>query len=381
MTSQLVKIESVNAGPAGSPVGGSPEANISRFVQQWLEEHGIKAVRHAFLPGRFNVSACVPGSGSGRLLFDAHTDTVPVEGMLGDPFSGEIRDGCVYGRGACDDKGSLAAAMCALAGLVADGVQPPFTVELLASGDEEGGFRGIRHWVAQGGQADAAIVGEASELALIGASKGALRLKVRTRGRAAHTAVPEAGVNAIIHMAHLINSIEKRLKPVLEARCHPLLGSPKVSVSMIAGGRRANIIPDWCELHIDRRLLPSETRESVLAEFDALFAELEGEDATIHIERTEPYSFVPAAECPLDHPLVQTVAAALEAENLATGVCGVPYTTHASVLAEVGIPCITLGPGNIEQAHSPDEWVSINQLERAVRIYRHIFETFGGNHG
>jgi acetylornithine deacetylase len=285
----------------------------------------------------------------------------------------------VYGRGACDDKGTLAAAMVALADMVADGVRPAATIELLASGDEEGGFRGIRDWVAQDGRADGAIVGEASELHLIVASKGALRCKVRTHGRSVHTSVPELGVNAVAHMARVICALEDRLKPQLLTREHPLLGTPRLTVSMIHGGRRANIVPDECEIDLDRRVLPGETRESVLAELDGVLAGLLAEEPALRVTREAPYSFVPAPECPLGDPLLITAAAALEAEGLSGEPQGVPYTTHASVLAEAGIPCITLGPGSIDQAHSPDEWVEVSQLEAAVRLYRRIFEAFGAD--
>jgi len=377
LTSRMVRIESINPGPAGDDVPGRREADISAFVREWLQEHGLPAERREFFPGRFNVLATVPGAGPRRLLLDAHTDTVPVEGMAGDPLSGDIRDGRVYGRGAVDDKGTLAAMMCALAGLVADGLTPPATIELLASGDEEGGFRGIRDWVEQDGRADGALVGEASELGLIAAAKGAVRLKIRTHGKAVHASVPELGVNAVTAMARVICGIEDRLKPRLAARQHPLLGSPRLTVAIIRGGWRGNIVPDLCEIDLDRRLLPEETRESALAELDALLDELRAEHPDLNVERCEPYSHVIAPECPLDDPLLLTAAEALRREGLPAEPRGVPYTTHASVLAEAGIPCITLGPGSIDQAHSPDEWVEVSQLKTAVRLYRCIFETFG----
>ena len=381
LTSDMVRIDSINPGPAGEAVPGPREADISRFVLDWLRDRGLQAERREFLPGRLNVIAVVPGAGPRRLLMDAHTDTVPVEAMEIEPLSGEVRDGKVFGRGACDDKGTLAAMMVALASLVEEGVTPPATVELLASGDEEGGFRGICDWVAQGGRADGAVVGEASELRLIAAAKGALRCKVRTHGKAVHTSVPELGVNAVVHMARVICAIEDRLKPRLAAREHPLLGTPRLTVAMVHGGRRANIVPDECEIDLDRRVLPGETRESVLAEIDATLAEVAAADPAVRVERAEPYSFVVAPECPLDDPLLLTAARALEAEGLSGEPHGVPYTTHASVLAEAGIPCITIGPGSIDQAHSPNEWVEISQLEAAVRIYRRIFETFGSTDG
>jgi len=377
LTSALVRIESINPGPAGDDIAGSREVNISRFVHEWLTSRGVRAERREFLPGRFNVIATVPGSGPRRLLMDAHTDTVPVEGMEGDPFSGEIRDGRVWGRGACDDKGTLASAMWAVASLARDGVTPPATIELLASADEEGGFRGIRDWVAQGPKADAAIIGEASELKLITASRGAVRFKIRTLGKAVHTCSPEHGINAINHMARVVTAIEQQVKPRMLQRTHPLLDGPRVSVSMISGGRRANIVPDECIIDIDRRMLPDETPESALAEFDEAFAELSAADETMRIIRDEPYGHVPAAECPAGHELVLASSAALAAEGLPTAIHGVPYTTHASVTAEAGIPSITIGPGSIAQAHSPVEWVDVQQVEAAARVYRRIFETFG----
>ena len=377
LASALIRIESINPGPAGDDVPGPRERDVSRYIRDWLTARGIEAERREFLPGRFNVIASVAGSGQRRLLVDAHSDTIPAERMDIEPFSGEIRDGRVWGRGACDDKGTLAAMMSAFASLVEDGVTPPATVELLASGDEEGGFRGIRDWVAQGGQADGAIVGEASELGLITASRGAARFKVRTTGKAVHTCSPEKGINAITHMARVLAGIEDDLKPKMLERTHALLGGPRITPSMINGGRRANIVPDECIIDIDRRVLPCETRESVLAEFDAMLERVAATDSTMTVERLEAYSFVPAAECSAGDPLVAAASSALASESLPTEILGVPYTTHASVTAEAGIPTITVGPGSIEQAHSPIEFVDIGQLEAATRIYRRIFESYG----
>ncbi len=373
----MIRIDSTNPGPAGTDVPGPREARISAFVNEWLEDHGIWAERREFAPGRFNVIATVPGSGSRRLLIDAHMDTVPVEAMEIDPFSGEIRDGRIYGRGACDDKGSLGAAMWALVSLAESGHRPPATIELLASGDEEGGFGGIKDWVAQGGQADAAIIGEATELRLVTASRGALRFKVRTKGKAAHTCTPEMGVNAITHMCRVITAIEEEVKPRLFSREHPLLGSPRITVSMIHGGRRANIVPDECEIDIDRRVLPDETRESALAEFDEMLNTLRSADESLEVERAEPYGFQPAAECPADSAIARVAAEAIAAESLPTEPHGVPYTTHASVVAAAGVPTISIGPGSIEQAHSTVEWIEIAQVKAAARIYQRICETFG----
>ena len=377
----MVRINSVNAGPAGADVPGPWEAEISTFVYRWLQDRGIWAERREFAPGRFNVIAAIPGSGDRRLLIDAHMDTVPVEAMEIEPFSGAIMEGKVYGRGACDDKGSLGAAMWALASLAESGTKPPATIELLASGDEEGGFRGIKDWVARGGRADAAIVGEATELQFVAASKGALRFKVRTTGKAVHTCTPEKGVNAITHMCRVVATIEEALKPKLFAREHPLLGSPRITVSMIGGGRRANIVPDACEIDIDRRVLPDETKESAAAEFDEMLDALRAEDPALVVERAEPYGFQPAAECSTESAVAKVTAAAIAAEGLPSEPHGVPYTTHASVVAAAGIPTVSIGPGSIDQAHSPVEWVEVEHVEAAARIYRRIFETFGQEDG
>jgi acetylornithine deacetylase len=380
LAADMVRINSVNPGPAGADVPGPREAEISLFVEAWLRERGLEVERREFAPGRFNVIATVRGSGPRRLLIDAHMDTVPVERMEIDPFSGEIRDGKLYGRGACDNKGTLAAAMWALASLAESG-PPQATVQLLASGDEEGTFGGIRDWVASGERADAAIVGEATELLLVTASRGALRLKIKTLGKAVHTCTPELGVNAITHMCRVVTAIETDLKPRLFAREHPLLGSPRVTVSMIQGGRRANIVPDECEIDIDRRMLPDETEASALAELDELLARLSADDETLGVEREAPYGFVPASECPPEAPVARAVGKAVAAEGLDATPTGVPYTTHASVLAAAGIPTVMLGPGSIAQAHSTNEWVEVAQIEAAARIYQRACEAFGGEDG
>jgi len=376
LTADMVRINSVNPGPAGADAPSPREAEISAFVEGWLRERGIETERREFAPGRFNVVATAHGSGNRRLLIDAHMDTVPTEKMEIEPCSGEVREGRLYGRGACDNKGALAAAMWALSEL-AEGPSPCATVQLLASGDEEGSFGGIHDWVASGPGADAAVVGEATELRLVTASRGALRLKIRALGKAVHTCTPELGVNAITHMCRVITAIEAELKPRLFAREHPLLGSPRITVSMIQGGRRANIVPDECEIDIDRRVLPDETEQSALAELDELLDQLRRRDNTLQAQRLPPYAFVPASECSADAPIAQAVRGALEGEGLPAEPAGVPYTTHASVLAAAGIPTVMLGPGSIEQAHGPNEWIELAQIEGAARIYRQTFEAFG----
>ena len=361
----LVRINSVN--PAYGD-GGS-EANVLPFLRDFFRRHGMETSEQEVFPGRANLVAMLPGRTARRIVLEAHTDTVSIRGMTIPPFDPVLSGGRLYGRGAVDDKAGLAAMMHALASIRAGGIVPECGVWLAAVVDEEFSYRGVVR-LCEGLEAEAAIVAEPTELRVVRASKGVLRLRIATRGRAAHSAKPHLGNNAVTHMARLVLALEaENLR--LAAAPHPLLGPATVSVGVIQGGVQVNSVPDACQIEIDRRLLPGERAGDVVAGFDALLQRLRAENPGFDAWIEKPPLLVDEAlDTPEDAPVVRCAQAVLAGMGGEAGAAGVPFGSDASKLSRAGIPTIVFGPGSIDQAHSVDEWVEIAQVERAARFYR-----------
>jgi acetylornithine deacetylase len=366
LLSELIGIESVN--PA-YPGGSRGEAAVADFVEQRCRRLGLDVERRPVLPGRDNVVATLrPMGARRRLILEAHMDTVGLGGAGERALRPEVRDGRVHGRGACDTKGSLAAMLAAVELLLERRREHATEVVLLATVDEEHNFRGVLSYAQSGATAEAAIVGEPTGLRVVVATKGCVRCRISTRGRAAHSSEPERGDNAIVRMAAVLAVLEE-LKAALRARSHPMVGSPTLSVGRIWGGTGVNIVPDRCTIEIDRRTIPGESPEAALAELDAALGRLDDTDASM-IERDDPFVVDWALDTPRDAAVVRAATAACRDVLGSAEVVGVPYGTDASKLSALaGIPSVVFGPGSIAQAHTDDEFVPIAELEQAVQVY------------
>ncbi len=371
LLADLVAINSTNA----SMPDGAGEAEIARFVADFGERLGAEVKLDQALPGRPNVSVRLPSTQSApnerpqRLLFDVHLDTVPLAPMP-DALSPIMRDGRMWGRGACDTKASLAGVLTALQRLAAQGGERRREVLLLGTVDEEFRKRGVRHAMAHGLTADAAIVGEPTNLRPVVAHKGAVRWRTTTVGKAAHTSRPENGNNAILQMVDVLRVIREQIEPGLAAKTHPLLTPPTLTVGRIEGGVGVNVVPERCWAEFDRRTLPSEDPDEILAEIDATMRDLMAARPDVRVERDPPFLSERGLETPVDAPVVRAAQRACRrvlGANADVSPSGVPYGTDATALA--GIPAVVLGPGDIAQAHSADEWVEVAQVEAAVEIY------------
>jgi acetylornithine deacetylase len=361
---ELVAINSVNP----SYEDGVPEADVAVYVERYFADHAIETFRQELLPGRFNVIARLPGrQRDRRVLLEAHMDTVSVCGMTIPPFDPVIRDGHLHGRGACDTKAGLAAMMHAMASINAEGVMPPCEIWLAAVVDEEYSFQGVVR-LCQDLHANAAIVAEPTEMRLVTASKGVLRWRMRTRGKAAHSAKPHLGVNAISRMAAVIQALDQQTK-TLAARTHPLLGPATLNIGQIHGGEQINIVPDLCEIAIDRRLIPGEDPEKIWAGYAQLAAHLSAE-----IDRPL------LADAPLETDSASDVVHVAQRVLVALGrpvaPVGVPFGSDASKLARQGVPSIIFGPGSIDRAHSAIEYVECDQVLEAASFFRHFILEF-----
>ena len=374
LLADLVAINSTNA----SMPDGAGEAEIARFVADFGERLGAEVTREEALPSRPNVFVSLPATrltsdeAPQPLLFDVHLDTVPLAPMP-DALSPTIRDGRIWGRGTCDTKGSLAAALSALQRLAAEGGERQREVLLLGTVDEEFRKRGVRDAMAQGLTADAAIVGEPTNLRPVVAHKGAVRWRTTTIGKAAHTSRPENGNNAIVQMMEVLRMIREQIEPGLAAQTHPLLTPPTLTVGRIEGGVGVNVVPERCWAEFDRRTLPGEDPDQILAEIDAAMRDLMAARPSVRVERDPPFLSERGLETPVDAPVVRAAQRACRkvlGADAPVSPAGVPYGTDATALA--GIASVVLGPGDIAQAHSADEWVEVAQVEAAVEIYYEV---------
>jgi acetylornithine deacetylase ArgE len=362
----LVAIPSVN--PMGRDLRGPEfgEARVAEYVLDFFQKHAVATQRQIVCPGRENILAHVPGARSDiSILLETHMDTVRADGMVIEPFDPVQKDGKLYGRGACDAKASLAAMMVAVAEAAQRGAG--VDVWLCAAVDEEFTFGGAAHLVASGFRADYVVVGEPTKLQVVTAHKGTVRWTVTTSGKAAHAATPWEGENAIYKMAAVVQALHRYAKLVQDQPGHPRLGPRTLNVGTIEGGRTVNTVPDWCQIRVDRRVLPGEALGEVSA---SLGQYLSDEGLAEQVEITEILRD-PPMELPDDSAWAQAVVAA--AQDIApTSTCAVHYGTDASKFAEAGMPAVVLGPGDIAQAHTSEEWVELEQVETARRIFRRL---------
>jgi acetylornithine deacetylase len=357
----LVRIPSVNPDDApGTPHTG--EAELAGFLAGWLEALGAEVELEDVLPQRPNLIArFAPRDGRPRILLGPHLDTVGVGGMTIDPFGAEIRDGRLWGRGACDTKGPMAAMLWGLheqrhrlAGL-------PVAVDFVAFMGEESGQWGSRDFVEKhAADYQFGIAGEPTSMQVVNLSKGSLRAVLRATGRAAHSSQPERGDNAILKLTRALDVLDHHLGRALAGFTHPTLGRSTLNVGVIRGGSRPNIVPDWAEAEIDIRLTPD---LAAAGGARALLGELL-ENHALPVELAEWRENPPMAT-PDDHPMVR----ALLAVDPATALAGAPWFSDAAHLSAGGVPSVCLGPGSIDQAHTADEFIDLDDLARGARFF------------
>jgi acetylornithine deacetylase len=372
----LVCIGSVN--PMGRSISGPTvgEERLTAWLEAFLLRIGARCRRQPVAPGRDNLVAQLSWPGAGRaVLLEAHQDTVPIDGMTIPPFDAEVRDGRLYGRGACDVKGGMAAILAAMERLAIEKPRGAASIVAAFTVDEESGFMGVRRLAGNlPVGVSFAVVAEPTGLEVVVAHKGLVRWRVRTRGRSCHSARPSDGVNAIYRMAPVLAALEEYAGSLSAGPSHPLLGSPTLSIGVIRGGTSVNTVPGSCEIEIDRRLLPGE--DPALA-VDHCRRYLAGRLPDADMEVEPAWITDAALDTPTDSAAVQTVLAAVRKVRGRAEPVGVPYGTDASKLAEAGLPSIVLGPGDIAQAHTVDEWIDVAELERAVEVYVELVKLAG----
>jgi acetylornithine deacetylase len=364
----------------GRPLTGSIyfEARLSDYLVDFFRNLGVEHVRIEVAPGRANVLARVPGRGTGpRILLDAHQDTVPVDGMTIDPFKPVVDGDRLYGRGACDVKGGMAAMLAAFARLAAGEQRPAGDVIMSCTCDEEATTLGVQHLVA-GWQSpapagewwrqrpDLAIAAEPTNLDVVVAHRGASRWKIHTHGRACHSSEPSNGESAIYKMAPILAALEEYASLVGQrAKSHPLCGHATLSVGRIDGGVSVNTVPDACSIEIDRRVLPGEDGWEAIRDVEQFLRERTNVEFTFGEPWLVGMALSDATNGPLSDRLLEHIAAVAGPHKKV----GVPYGTHASRFNGGGVPSAVFGPGSILQAHTKDEWISITELRQAAEVY------------
>ncbi len=392
LTSRLIQI------PTENPPGDEKKAVL--FLKPLLSKMGFCVNIHLSPKGRYNIVAEKRwGKGGRRLIFNGHLDVVPAgnpsqwrhppyQGKLVNPVrkssgalnpAGEQRSiisngvkGRIYGRGASDMKGGVASFIHAVS-MIDRSTIPLHQGSLvlhLVSDEESHGHQGMG-FLAQKGfiKGDAAIVGEPTNLDLVIAQKGALWLKIATFGKSAHGSRPEQGINAIEKMMNLI----AHLNAIPLMREHPLLGRPTINIGKIRGGTKINVVPDRCEIEVDRRLLPDEKKEDVLKEIKAVIGSVQARDPLFKYQIEE----IDYAEPSEIHPDEEIVRIGLEAGQEVRGemprVRGFSgFTDGRFYINQFHIPTLILGPGGTDQSHTTDESVEVDSLIQAARIYARI---------
>lgn len=363
LLARMVSFDTVNPHFGGQPGG---EELLAGELEKMARGWGMETRRGKVDGGASNnlIVTCSPVPGGEWLLFESHLDTVSVAGMTVAPHGGKIEGGRMYGRGTCDTKGSGAAMLWAMREYARD-ARRPRNVALVFAVDEEARMTGAQAF-ARGELKEflpklrGMIVGEPTMMKPVVAHNGVVRWRTTTRGRAAHSADPSKGVSAISVMLRVVQALESSYIPSVKGS-HPLTGRAAASVNLIRGGTAVNIIPAQCEIEVDRRTIPGETAEQIFRERDAALAGHTVEHDSVYV--------VPAMDDALGRDFHRWLRPVLEKHGCDATPRGAPYVTDASHYSAAGAPTIVLGPGDLAQAHTKDEWIALDQLQKASAVY------------
>lgn len=341
------------------------EAHLAAFVAEWLRHAGIEAALEEVLPGRPNVIARIRGrSGAPTMIWEGHLDTVQVDGMPA-PFEPRIDGSRLYGRGAVDDKGCLAMFMLAMREVRRRGTRCDLT--FVAAIDEEVAFRGVQHHIDGNAGYDLGIAGEPTSLRVVSACKGVIRWVVEVKGRGAHSARPEEGVNALLIATELLTHLGDYMAST--ERSHPLLGRRTLTCTLMQAGEGANSVPANASLTFDFRTLPDQTGDEAWNEIAGVvraFADRRTDGAEIVMH--PPFIDSISMEVPDDAEIVHALAAIVGEAGYPTAPLGVPFGSDASKLTRAGTPTVIFGPGRIEEAHSVGEHVDMDEVARGAEM-------------
>ena len=342
---------------------GPGERDAARLLAETLRAWGMVVDIMDAAPGRPNVVARVGPRGGRSLMFNGHLDTVGVEGMTHAPF-GEEREGRLYGRGSSDMKGGVAA-MCAAAARAGAAGDLESEIVVAAVADEEWASVGTRALLEGGVRADAAIVTEPTRLAIMPAHRGFAWLELVVHGRAAHGSRYDIGIDAIRLAALVLAELDRHEREALVQRTHPLLGRASLHASLVEGGIGMSTYPDRCRVRIERRTLPGESPDDATEEIRRACETVRARRPELRAEVRLELAQAPS-DVAVDAPVVRALDRALAAGGIAPRVEGMSAWTDAALLNAAGIPAICFGPGDISLAHAAEEWIALEEIERAT---------------
>jgi acetylornithine deacetylase len=362
----LVRIDSRNPTLAPNSPG---EGECARTLAAVLDDWGFVVQLVDAAPGRPNVIARIGPEDAPALMLNGHLDVVGVEGMVHQPFSAELRDGRIYGRGSADMKGGLAA-MCAAAAAETDH-HSERQILITAVADEEYESLGMRALLASGVRAEQAIITEPTRLAICPAHRGFAWFDVELTGKAAHGSRYDVGIDAITHAGLLLAELDRVELTRQAGPIHPLLGRGSLHASKIHGGVGMSTYPERCNLAIERRTIPGESVEKITRELTEACGRLKSRRPEFDARVTLSTAQLPS-DVPVDAPVVRRLVGAVEREGIPVRIEGLSAWTDAALLNEAGIPTVCFGPGDIGLAHAAEEFVPVEDIERAMRVLTRV---------
>jgi len=377
LISDLVKIPS-------TPDSKNYEKDVAEFIHDFFHNEGIESKLVKVKDNRPNVVAKIKGTDEGKsLMLTGHMDTVPAYNMDIEPFSGEIKNGKIYGRGSVDMKGPLACMILALVAIKRANIKLKGDLIFVGVIEEEYKSFGTEYLVKNGPKADAAIVGEPSKLDIAAGHRGLEWLEVTIEGKTAHGGTASEGINAISKAAKFINKVEEVLLPQFAERKHDLIGPPTLNFGVIEGGTQPSSVAGECKIQIDRRWTPLETLDQVFLDFEKIIDQLKNEDKDFkaRIDRI-PSNMATMDHMPmeiaLDHPLVSKLEKVTEKiKGKKADVVSFPGWTDASLISNfANIDTVVFGPGDISCAHSEVEYIDYKEAYQGFLIYSLIAINF-----
>ncbi len=383
LTQNLVRIPSV----FNPDVLGANEEKVARYIEDYLRNLGLSVFYEEVVPGRPNIIAVYDSGRPGKtILFEGHTDVVTAGDLTSwsyDPFGAVIEHGRIYGRGSCDTKGNLAAAISAVHGVLRSGGLPRGKIVLCIPCDEEGMMIGIKEFIRRGWAKgiDGAVICEPEDNQICVSQKGAMRAVVRTFGKMAHGAMPLTGINPNTRMARIIVALDE-LEAAEKSRLgeHAQLGWPSITPTIVRGPvmgePQINVVPEECMMTLDIRTVPGQKHEKLKEQMDSILESLASKDkhfkAELKVIEERPWT-----QTDMKDPIVNAIS---ESYHSLTGkdpiYNGVPGATDGTFLHMAGIPIVTTGAGDRYIPHHIDEYVEVNQLVEAARLYAETAKIF-----
>lgn len=357
-----------------------PEKEVAEYLYGFLQENGMHTVMVNALEGRPNV-ICEYGNGDDcqkTLMLNGHMDTVDVKNMTIDPFKGNIENGNIYGRGSVDMKSAVAAMAMALVFVKRAGVELGGKVYFAGVVDEERGAEGTRYIAKNGPKTKYAIVGECTDMEIHIGHRGLEWIQIRVEGKYAHGGTPESGINAIEKMNKIITKISDNLLPSIKKRTHPIVGPAFLNYGTINGGTQPSTVAGECVLKLDRRWLPSETRESIIDELNDIISEMQRDDkdlkahaSSISTKDSMGLGYPPMV-CSPSSPIVRSLEKVSMQLRKSSRVSSFPAWTDGAILSHFGTETVIFGPGHLSSAHSDKEFCPVQDIIDTCKAYIYV---------